>query len=275
MPKYAQIVMGPAGSGKSTYCAIMQQHLTTLKRPHSVVNCDPAAENFSYECHVDVKEIIDLDDAMEYVDLGPNGGLVFCMDHIVKNMEEENGLIDMLDARDGDYFIFDFPGQIELYTHLNIMRRFVDKLQKLDFRVCGLFLVDAHMLGEPFKFLSGVFASLSCMVNLEIPYVSLMTKMDMLPQSSKNRIEEFLETKNLLEFCEEEERRNRGRGKGKFIKLTRTICNLVDDYGMVTFMPVDQSDMDTVDGVLQNVDMIMQVDDDRDVRVQDENLPDE
>ena len=88
--------MGPAGSGKSTYCAIMQQHLTTLKRPHFVVNCDPAAENFNYECHVDVKQIIDLDDAMEYVDLGPNGGLVFCMDHIVKNMEEKDGLFSVL-----------------------------------------------------------------------------------------------------------------------------------------------------------------------------------
>ena len=150
----------------------------------------------------------------------------------------------------------------------------MDKLQNLDFRVCGLFLVDAHMLGEPFKFLSGVFASLSCMINLEISYCTLMTKMDMLPQASKNRIEEFLETRNLVEFVEEEERRCRGRGRGKFVKLTRTICDLVDEYGVVSFMPVDQGEVDTLDRILQTVDMILQVDDDRDVKVRDEEFPD-
>lgn len=33
------------------------------------------------------------------------------------------------------YFLFDCPGQMELYTHHNTVKRIVEHLQKLDFRV--------------------------------------------------------------------------------------------------------------------------------------------
>lgn len=47
-----------------------------------IVNLDPAAEYFEYEPLIDIRELIQLDDAMEDDELkfGPNGGLVFCME---------------------------------------------------------------------------------------------------------------------------------------------------------------------------------------------------
>lgn len=80
--RYAQLVMGPAGSGKSTYCAALQRHAADEKRTIEVVNLDPAAEHFDYQPIVDIRELIHLDDAMEDEELhyGPNGGLVFCIE---------------------------------------------------------------------------------------------------------------------------------------------------------------------------------------------------
>ena len=56
---FIQIVMGPAGSGKSTYCQAMQYHASTLgasrKRTIHVANLDPAAEDFGYELGVFLK----------------------------------------------------------------------------------------------------------------------------------------------------------------------------------------------------------------------------
>lgn len=80
--RYAQLVMGPAGSGKSTYCANLQRHAADEKRLIEVVNLDPAAEHFDYQPIVDIRELIHLDDAMEDEELhfGPNGGLVFCIE---------------------------------------------------------------------------------------------------------------------------------------------------------------------------------------------------
>lgn len=50
--KFGQLVIGPAGSGKSTYCATIQNHCKTIGRRMFVVNLDPAAEIFNYECDV-------------------------------------------------------------------------------------------------------------------------------------------------------------------------------------------------------------------------------
>lgn len=71
---------------------------------------------------------------------------------MVKNgewLEEELG------DGDDDYFLFDCPGQIELYTHMTTMKQFVEILNKLNFRVCVVFLVDAQFMIDGAKFLSG------------------------------------------------------------------------------------------------------------------------
>nr|XP_028564945.1 GPN-loop GTPase 3-like [Podarcis muralis] len=84
MPRYAQLVMGPAGSGKSTYCSTIVQHCEELNRSVQVVNLDPAAEHFDYDVMADIRELIEVDDVMEDDSLrfGPNGGLVFCMEYL-------------------------------------------------------------------------------------------------------------------------------------------------------------------------------------------------
>ena len=87
--RYAQIVCGPAGSGKSTYCAAVAAHAQDAKRIINVVNLDPAAEYFSYQPLADIRDLIQVDDVMEDEELkfGPNGGLVFAMEFLMENTE--------------------------------------------------------------------------------------------------------------------------------------------------------------------------------------------
>ena len=40
---YGQLVIGPAGGGKSTYCKCIQEMASTLRRNIIVYNFDPAA----------------------------------------------------------------------------------------------------------------------------------------------------------------------------------------------------------------------------------------
>lgn len=42
-----------------------------------------------------------------------------------------------------------------------------------------MYLLDSQFLDDPTKYFSGVLAALSAMVNLEIPHVNVMTKMDL------------------------------------------------------------------------------------------------
>jgi predicted ATPase len=64
-----QVVMGPAGSGKSTYCTAMQEHCAAKasaggRGGHapvlSVANLDPAAEHFDYNPVFDVRDLINV-----------------------------------------------------------------------------------------------------------------------------------------------------------------------------------------------------------------------
>ena len=61
---FGQIILGPAGSGKSTYCKILQDHAESLKRDIVVINLDPAAESFKYKCDIDIRELITVVDVM-------------------------------------------------------------------------------------------------------------------------------------------------------------------------------------------------------------------
>ncbi|KAI6076151.1 GPN-loop GTPase 3 [Aix galericulata] len=256
MPRYAQLVMGPAGSGKSTYCAAMVQHCEALGRAVQVVNLDPAAELFGYPVMADIRELIEVDDVMEDDSLrfGPNGGLVFCMEYFANNF---NWLEESL-------------GHIELYTHLPVMKQLVEQLQQWEFRVCGVFLVDSQFMVESFKFISGILAALSAMISLEIPQINIMTKMDLLSKKAKKEIEKYLDP-DMYSMIEDSTNLLKSK---MFKKLTKSICGLIDDYGMVRFLPFDRSDEESINIVLQHIDLTIQYGEDLEFKEPKENEED-
>ncbi len=123
MGKFIQLVMGPAGVGKSSYCKTMQDHAKVSGRVINVGNLDPACDNFHYEAAFDIRELVNIEDVMSEGGLGPNGGLICCMEYLLQNTD---WLQEELSAfGDDEYIILDCPGQVELYSHLPIMRDLV------------------------------------------------------------------------------------------------------------------------------------------------------
>ena len=130
---FGEIVVGPPGSGKSTYCYGKHQLLTALNRPISIVNLDPANDNIPYPCAIDVASLVTLQDVMDTHGLGPNGGMLYCMEYLEENFDwlEEKLKILGKDA----YVVFDLPGQVELSTNHESLKRIIGKLSKSGFRV--------------------------------------------------------------------------------------------------------------------------------------------
>jgi len=80
--RYAVLITGPAGAGKSTFTTSFLTHLRASKRTAHLVNLDPAASSssFEYEPAIDIKDLVSLEDVMGELGYGPNGGLVYCFE---------------------------------------------------------------------------------------------------------------------------------------------------------------------------------------------------
>lgn len=263
MPRYAQVVIGPAGSGKSTYCKQIYEHCQSIGRMVHVVNLDPAAEHFEYPTAVDIRELISLEDVMEELSLGPNGGLIYCMEYLQEHMDEWLGE-QLEDYIDDDYLLFDCPGQIELYSHIPVLRAFVDQLKVWDFRVCAVYMLDSQFVSDVTKYISGCMASLSAMIQLEVPHINVLSKMDLCPLPVKKEIEKFLDPDAKLLLTDLNQQM-----APRFAKLNKALAELVDDYSMVSYLPLDVRNEDSIQYILSHVDNSIQYGEDAEVKMKD------
>ncbi|XP_050519979.1 GPN-loop GTPase 3 [Daktulosphaira vitifoliae] len=268
--RYAQLVMGPAGSGKSTYCSAIAQHFENERNPVTIVNLDPAAERFDYSPTVDIRELIHIDDAMEdeLLHFGPNGGLVFCMEYLMENQE---WFKEQLGDDDDDYIIFDLPGQIELYTHMKTIKQLAELLQNWGFNVCSVMLVDSQFMVDGPKFISGTMAALSVMINLELPHINVLSKMDLLSKTARKHLDNFLEPdpRALLSDVKS----NTAWGK-KYCYLSKRIGQMIEDYSLVRFVPLNIKDENSIADLQLTISTMIQFGEDQDVRMTDFDQPD-
>ena len=120
MSRTGVLVLGPAGVGKSTFCNSMIAYMQSIGRRAHIVNLDPAANPTEYEFTIDVKDLISLQDVMEEMELGPNGGLVYCFEFLLNNL-------DWLDEEIGDYndeylilIVLDKSNYIPIYQYYQL-----------------------------------------------------------------------------------------------------------------------------------------------------------
>lgn len=140
--------------------------------------------------------------------------------YLMQNMdwlEEELGGYDddylVIDCPGALYYLcfpeteltFYFAGQIELYTHHPFLPTLVQNLTKMNIRVCAAYLIESQFMEDRYKFfrsvvlrlrssnftltgifISGVLSAMSAMVNLEIPWINIMSKMDLVTANTEN-----------------------------------------------------------------------------------------
>ncbi|GJQ88057.1 hypothetical protein Trydic_g12978 [Trypoxylus dichotomus] len=215
---YGQLVIGPPGSGKTTYCEkISKFYKKKLSRNVHVVNLDPANDNVSYK-------------------LGPNGALVYCMEFLEQNFD---WLLNKLQHLRDSYLVFDMPGQVELYTHHNTIKNIFRKLEDLGYHLCVVHMVDSHYCSDPMKFISTLLLSLSTMLQIGLPHVNVLSKADLLRKNQQNLdfnidfYTDVLDLNYLLQLLDE------NPFSSKLKKLNASLIGLIEEYSLVWFIPVD------------------------------------
>ncbi|CAE7566776.1 gpn3 [Symbiodinium microadriaticum] len=204
---------------------------------------------------------------MEELQLGPNGGLVYCMEYLMQNSD---WLKDELDAvGEDEYIILDCPGQIELYSHLPIMHNLVHNMTMWGFRMVSVYLLDALFVLEPTKFISGCMLSLSCMLQLGLPHINVVSKCDI---ADKEAVQAVLESDSASWLVS----RVTAETNGKLKNLTSAIASVVDDYMMVGFVMLDIKDEDSLIAVLAHTDHAVQYGEDAEPKEPvDADMPDD
>ncbi|QPH01194.1 hypothetical protein C2857_005393 [Epichloe festucae Fl1] len=282
MSKFGAMIMGPAGAGKSTFCAALITHLQLNRRSAFYVNLDPAAETFEHTPDLDIKELISLKDAMEEVGLGPNGGLIYCFEFLMENLD---WLTEALDNLTEDYLIIiDMPGQIELYTHIPILPALVKYLCQpgsLDIRMAAVYLLEATFVVDRAKFFAGTLSAMSAMLMLEVPHINVLSKMDLVKdQVKKKDLKRFLTPDvGLLDDDPIERARRVTEGpdaaddnddsrppdekqqimKGSsFRRLNRAVAGLIESFSMINYLKLDVTNEDSVGSILSYIDDCIQ-----------------
>jgi len=248
--KFGQLVIGPPGSGKTTYVTAMAELLRNLGRPVSIINLDPANESVSYDADLDIGDLVKLEEVMEALHLGPNGGLVYCMEFLQQNYPWLEGrLADLGD----NYLMIDCPGQVELYTTNNAVKDVVAKLVSADIRLTAVNLVDSHYCSDPAKFISICLTSLTTMLQVELPHVNLLSKVDMVEKYGKLQFNldyytDVLDLEYLLEAMPDDP------FTSKYRTLNTALTGLITDYSLVNFLPVTVKSKEMLLAVSHQVD---------------------
>ncbi|KAF2268544.1 hypothetical protein CC78DRAFT_529986 [Lojkania enalia] len=212
---------------------------------------------------------------MEEMSLGPNGGLIYCFEFLMENLDF---LTDPLEEVTEDYLIiFDMPGQIELYTHVPILPELVKHLMRgsLNINMCAAYLLESTFVIDRPKFFAGTLSAMSAMLMLEMPHVNILSKMDLIKgQVAKRDLKRFLQADVDLLEGDPLRRVDEDEGGGKrdpdpvskknvmagesFHRLNKAVGQLIDDFSMVSFLKLDAQDEDSVGAVLSYIDDAIQ-----------------
>lgn len=253
---FGQVVIGPPGSGKSTYCYGMFQFLSALGRKCSIVNLDPANEYQVYpNCALDIRDFISCEAIMKESGLGPNGALL----HALETLVDDDLLISSMAklSRSGSYLLFDCPGQVEVFTHQESLYRIFGKLSsEHSARLCVVSLIDSIYLTSASQYISITLLSLRSMLQLGLPQINVISKIDKLAEynSLEFPLDFYVKVQDLQLLLPKIESELDRRLGGNFMKLTECIADMVEDFGLVTYEVLAVEDKQSMINLLEKID---------------------
>jgi hypothetical protein len=182
-----------------------------------------------------------------------------------------------------DYILFDCPGQVELFTHHASLRNIFLRLQKLGYRLVVMNLTDSYVLTRPSLYISSLLLALRSMLQLDLPAINVLTKIDNLHRYpplpfNLDFYTEVHDLNYLLPHLDAEEARlpsptanaptattaddeapaaaddGDGRPRSRFAALNEAIVSLVADFPLVAFEPLVVDDRASMSSVLRAAD---------------------
>lgn len=180
------IVLGMAGSGKTTFVQKLEEELANKDKESYIINLDPAVMDTLYEPNLDIKDTIKYKEVMISNNLGPNGAILTCLNLFSTNIDK---VITILEGKkDLDYVVMDTPGQLEVFSWSASGKIITDSFS-LIFPSILIYIVDIPRCNNPNTFSSNMLYALSIMYKMKLPLILAFNKVDI---TKENKVIEWM-----------------------------------------------------------------------------------
>ncbi|PAV89625.1 hypothetical protein WR25_16670 [Diploscapter pachys] len=170
------IVLGMAGSGKTSFVQRLTAHLHANKTPPYVINLDPACNKVPFPANVDIRDTVNYKQVMTSYGLGPNGAIITCLNLMCTRFDQ---VLDLIRRRSNAYSmcLLDTPGQIEAFTWSASGSIITDTLASSHPTVV-IYVIDSARATNPTTFMSNMLYACSILYRTKLPFIVVFNKAD-------------------------------------------------------------------------------------------------
>lgn len=179
------LIIGPAGSGKSTLTKSFGKWLEHEGKTVNYVSLDPGAEVLPFTPSFDVRSMVKVEELMLKEGLGPNGALIRAAEIIEERFAE---VLEEVSSLSPDFLLVDTPGQMEIFLFRTLGPKLASSLRD---RTVSVFLIDPVLMKKPNDFVVLKMLGLVVELRLGIPSIEVVNKCDLLNLDSVRIIEDL------------------------------------------------------------------------------------
>uniref|UniRef100_A0A182J789 GPN-loop GTPase n=1 Tax=Anopheles atroparvus TaxID=41427 RepID=A0A182J789_ANOAO len=170
------IVLGMAGSGKTTFVKKLAQYRHANGSLPYLINLDPACRETPYPVNIDIRDTIKYKEVMNRYKLGPNGAIVTALNLFSTKFGKVIELIEKMKDK-YQYCVLDTPGQIEVFTW-SASGTIITEALATAFPTVVVYVMDIVRSTSPTTFMSNMLYACSILYKSRLPFVIVMNKID-------------------------------------------------------------------------------------------------
>eukprot|EP01120_Amphizonella_sp_Union-15-10_P010517 TRINITY_DN4219_c0_g1_i1.p1 TRINITY_DN4219_c0_g1~~TRINITY_DN4219_c0_g1_i1.p1 ORF type:complete len:358 (+),score=81.49 TRINITY_DN4219_c0_g1_i1:45-1076(+) len=178
------VIIGMAGSGKTTFLQRLNATIVQNQIPSYIVNLDPAVSYLPFGANIDIRDSVNYKQVMKQYNLGPNGGIITSLNLFSTQIDKVLTFIEKR-SQNLKYVFVDTPGQIEVFNW-SASGTIITEALSFAFPTCFVYVIDTPRCTNPTTFMSNMLYACSMLYKTKLPLIVVFNKSDVIdPEFAK------------------------------------------------------------------------------------------